>query len=327
MKLLQTTIPDVVIIEPVVFEDARGWFMESFNESRFHEALKSIGLPVPPSFVQDNHSCSAKGVLRGLHYQLPPYAQGKLVRVSQGSAFVVAVDIREDSPTFGQSASMVLDAIDHRMAWIPVGFAHGFLALEDNTHYLYKTTALYHKDSEASLRWNDPLVAISWPLTQHPVLIEKDKMAPCLTDIVKMPAMMTPQACFPGLVGLNVISDTRGSLVALEAGTNLPFQLKRVYYIFSASSGSSRGYHAHKNLQQLAVCLAGRCRMILDNGSKREEFWLDSPTKGLLISNMMWREMHDFSDDCVLVVFASELYDEADYIRDYDQFIKEALGS
>lgn len=118
------------------------------------------------------------------------------------------------------------------------------------------------------------------------------------------------------------LGDDRGSLVALEAELNVPFEIKRVYYIFGTQQGVARGFHAHHNLKQVAVCVAGRCRMILDDGKAREEVWLDSPTKGLIIGDLVWREMYDFSDDCVLLVLASEYYDETDYIRDYDEFTK-----
>jgi len=117
------------------------------------------------------------------------------------------------------------------------------------------------------------------------------------------------------------LGDDRGSLVALEAGKTVPFDIKRVYYIFGTQSGVARGFHAHKNLKQVAVCVTGKCRMILDDGVTREEAWLDSPIKGLLISDLVWREMHDFSEDCVLLVLASEHYDETDYIRSYDEFL------
>ena len=163
MKLIQTEIPDVVIIEPQVFEDDRGWFMESFNEKRFHEELAKLGLPIPRPFVQDNHSCSKNGVLRGLHFQKPPHAQGKLVRVTQGAAFDVAVDIRKGSATFGKWVGIELSAKNKKMLWIPAGFAHGFLALEDDTHFLYKTTEYYAKDSEGAIRWDDPNIRINWP--------------------------------------------------------------------------------------------------------------------------------------------------------------------
>lgn len=163
MKLVQTVIPDVVVIEPAVFDDDRGWFMESFNERRFHAELQKLGLPVPRAFVQDNHSFSHMGVMRGLHYQLPPHPQGKLVRVVRGSALDVAVDIREGSPTFGQWVTVELSAANRRMLWIPEGFAHGFLALEHNTEFLYKTTDYYAKECERCIAWNDPDLAIAWP--------------------------------------------------------------------------------------------------------------------------------------------------------------------
>lgn len=183
MKLIQTSIPDVVIIEPAVFKDDRGWFMESFNEARFHAELAKLGLPSPRPFVQDNHSCSQAGVLRGLHYQLNPHAQGKLVRVTQGAAFDVAVDIRKGSPTFGQWVGVELNADNHRQLWIPEGFAHGFVALQDQTHFLYKTTDVYAKDCERSIVWNDPDIGIEWPgLSGPPSLASKDAQAPTLAQ-------------------------------------------------------------------------------------------------------------------------------------------------
>jgi len=181
MKLIPTRIPDVVIVEPAVFGDDRGWFMESFNQERFNKELGKLGLPEARPFVQDNHSCSKAGVLRGLHYQLPPHAQGKLVRVVQGAAFDVAVDIRRGSPTFGQWVGAELNADNKRQLWIPEGFAHGFLALQDETHFLYKTTALYAKDSERSVLWSDPAIGIEWPVSQLTLrLTAKDEQAPVL---------------------------------------------------------------------------------------------------------------------------------------------------
>jgi dTDP-4-dehydrorhamnose 3,5-epimerase len=184
MKLIQTAIPDVVVIEPAVFADERGWFMESFNEQRFHAELVKLGLPVPRAFVQDNHSCSKAGVLRGLHFQRAPHAQGKLVRVVQGAAWDVAVDIRPGSPTFGQWTGIELTAENKRMFWIPEGFAHGFVALQDDTHFLYKTTDYYARDCEGALRWNDPEIGIDWPLQGlTPLLAPKDAAAPLLRDL------------------------------------------------------------------------------------------------------------------------------------------------
>ncbi len=180
MKLTPTSIRDVVVIEPNVFQDERGWFMETFNEHRFHMELLRLGLPVPRSFVQDNHSSSASGVLRGLHYQAAPCAQGKLVRVTRGAAFDVAVDIRQASATRGQWVGVELTESNRRMVWIPEGFAHGFLALQDGTEFQYKTTAVYDRISERSILWNDATLAIEWPLSQFggmPVLSDKDAQA------------------------------------------------------------------------------------------------------------------------------------------------------
>jgi dTDP-4-dehydrorhamnose 3,5-epimerase len=180
MKLLATSLVDVMIVEADVIADERGWFMESFNAVRFDAALQALGLPAVPGFVQDNHSCSRVDVLRGLHYQLPPHAQGKLVRVVKGSVWNVAVDLRRSSPMFGRWAAVELSAANRRQLWIPAGFAHGFLALEDDTHFLYKTTDVYAKECERGIRWNDPMLAIAWPLPagRQPLLARKDTEAP-----------------------------------------------------------------------------------------------------------------------------------------------------
>ena len=185
MELLPTKLPGVVIIEPAVFGDDRGWFYESFNEARFNAALDDIGLPPAPRFVQDNHSSSKSGVLRGLHYQLPPQAQGKLVRVVQGAAWDVVVDIRADTPTFGQWFGLELNADNKRQLWIPAGYAHGFIALQDDTHFLYKTTDVWSKACERAIRWDDPAIAIAWPLPAGlaaPLVAPKDAAAPRLAD-------------------------------------------------------------------------------------------------------------------------------------------------
>jgi len=170
MKVTDTKIPDVKIIEPTVFEDERGFFFESFNHKKFEE---TIGREV--SFVQDNHSKSSKGVLRGLHYQLPPHAQGKLVRVVQGEVFDVAVDIRKSSPTFGQWVAETLSAENKKQLWIPEGFAHGFLTLSETADFLYKTTNYYAASYEKSIHWNDRALNVAWPLVGHPNISEKDK--------------------------------------------------------------------------------------------------------------------------------------------------------
>ncbi|MBK6656332.1 dTDP-4-dehydrorhamnose 3,5-epimerase [Zoogloea sp.] len=168
MKVIETAIPDLLILEPKVFGDARGFFMESFNARRFQEAT---GLNV--DFVQDNHSRSAKGVLRGLHYQIQQ-AQGKLVRVVRGSVFDVAVDLRRSSPTFGQWVGVTLSEENNRQFWIPPGFAHGFLVTSDSADFLYKTTDYYAPEHERSLAWNDPDVGVVWPLDGAPLLSAKD---------------------------------------------------------------------------------------------------------------------------------------------------------
>ena len=168
MKVIATAIPDVLIIEPKVFGDERGFFFESFNRGQFAEL---IGRDV--DFVQDNHSRSVKNVLRGLHYQIQQ-PQGKLVRVVQGSVFDVAVDIRRSSPTFGRHVGLELSADNKRMLWIPEGFAHGFLVLSDTAEFLYKTTNYWRPEYERCICWNDPSLAINWPLQTAPILSAKD---------------------------------------------------------------------------------------------------------------------------------------------------------
>lgn len=173
MKAIRTRIPDVWIIEPRVFGDERGFFFESFNEKSFNAAT---GNSLP--FVQDNHSKSVKGVLRGLHYQLRPRAQGKLVRVVQGEVFDVAVDIRKESPTCGQWVAEILSAENKRQLWIPPGFAHGFLTLSDTAEFLYKTTDYWSPEHERAILWNDPMLGIDWPLNgRQPTLAAKDAAA------------------------------------------------------------------------------------------------------------------------------------------------------
>jgi dTDP-4-dehydrorhamnose 3,5-epimerase len=182
MKFTATRLPDVVLMEPAVFSDERGWFMESFNQKRFHDGLAALGLPIPRPFVQDNESHSACGVLRGLHYQLPPHPQGKLVRVVQGAVIDVAVDIRRGSPHFGKWVAVELSAENKRQLWIPEGFAHAFMALTDDTRFLYKTTDVYAKDCERAIRWDDAAIGIDWPEGVAPLLAAKDAAAPLLAD-------------------------------------------------------------------------------------------------------------------------------------------------
>ena len=175
MKATPLALPEVLLLEPRVFADDRGWFYESFNARSFADATA-----LDVTFVQDNHSRSSRGVLRGLHYQLPPSAQGKLVRALAGSIFDVAVDIRRSSPGFGRWVGETLSAGNKRQLWVPAGFAHGFVALEDGTEVLYKTTDFYDKAAERAIRWNDPELAIAWPTGLTPLLADKDAAAPAL---------------------------------------------------------------------------------------------------------------------------------------------------
>lgn len=176
MQVLPTSIPDVLIIEPDVYGDERGFFYESYNERKFEQI---VGRPV--KFVQDNHSRSARGVLRGLHYQVQQ-TQGKLVRVTTGEVFDVAVDIRSSSPTFGQSVCVNLSADNKRMLWIPEGFAHGFLVVSDHAEFLYKATDYWAPEHERCILWNDPELAIEWPLTDEPLLSNKDALGKLLQE-------------------------------------------------------------------------------------------------------------------------------------------------
>ncbi|MCZ2338499.1 MAG: dTDP-4-dehydrorhamnose 3,5-epimerase [Chitinophagales bacterium] len=172
MNIIKTDIPDVLIFEPKVFGDDRGFFFESFNQNVFEEV---VGRKI--EFVQDNHSKSCKGVLRGLHYQMEPHAQGKLVRCIAGEVFDVAVDIRKKSPTFGQWVGVNLSAENKRQLWIPEGFAHGFVVLSETAEFVYKTTEYYHPKSERSIIWDDRIINILWPIDSIPLLSVKDSQA------------------------------------------------------------------------------------------------------------------------------------------------------
>lgn len=171
MKVISTSLTDVLIFEPSVFGDSRGFFFESFSQRFFDE---SVGRHV--KFLQDNHSKSSKGVLRGLHYQLDPNAQGKLVRCVQGEVLDIAVDLRKSSSSFGQWVGVILNAENKRQLWIPEGFAHGFVTLSDTAEFVYKTTNYYAKESERSILWNDPEIGIDWT-TQDVLLSDKDLLA------------------------------------------------------------------------------------------------------------------------------------------------------
>jgi len=182
VKAIPTAIPDVLVVEPRVFSDPRGAFFESWNRGAF---AKLVGREV--EFVQDNHSVSARGVLRGLHYQVAPRAQGKLVRVVAGEVFDVAVDMRRGSSTFGRWVGETLSAQNRRMMWIPEGFAHGFLVLSDVAEFLYKTTDYYAPDHERTLLWNDAAVGVKWPLQGAPLLKDKDVAGTPLASAATFP--------------------------------------------------------------------------------------------------------------------------------------------
>lgn len=172
MNISKTKIPDVLIIEPKIFGDERGFFYESYNHKKFEQA---VGKEV--NFVQDNHSKSTKGVLRGLHFQKAPYAQGKLVRCVVGEVFDVAVDIRENSDTYGQWVGIILSAENKRQLWIPEGFAHGFLVLSETAEFLYKATNYYHPESEGGIIWNDKNISIDWPIENDNIILSQKDMA------------------------------------------------------------------------------------------------------------------------------------------------------
>lgn len=316
MKVIDTAISDVKIIEPTVFSDERGWFTESWQQQKFSQLVANV------TFVQDNHSVSEKGVLRGLHYQIAPYEQGKLVRVVKGRAFDVAVDIRPDSSTYGKHVAVELSETNKMMLWVPPGFAHGFMALEDDTHFLYKTTNFYNKNSERSLNWSSPLLNIRWPLVSEIKINEKDGLAPDFLIESVIAKKESFNSSIVKYLEFSCLGDDRGSLVSLEVMKNIPFEVKRIYYIFNTKAGVGRGFHAHKALKQVVIAVRGSCRFLLDSGNEKESVVLNSPTKGLLIESCIWREMHDFSEDCVLLVLASEHYDEGDYIRNYDEFLR-----
>ena len=178
MRVVPTSLDGVLVLEPRVFDDPRGWFMESFSDRTFRDATG-----VDATFVQDNQSRSARGVLRGLHFQLAPHAQGKLVRVTAGSVFDVVVDLRPGSTTLGRWFGVELSEANRRQLWIPAGFAHGFLVTSESADFLYKTTAYYHPASERSIVWNDPAIGIAWPdIGMAPIVSLKDAAAPSLAE-------------------------------------------------------------------------------------------------------------------------------------------------
>jgi dTDP-4-dehydrorhamnose 3,5-epimerase len=181
MKVTPTALPEVLLLEPAVFGDERGFFMESYNARRFREATG-----VDATFVQDNHSRSVRGVLRGIHYQVV-HPQGKLVRVAAGRVFDVAVDLRRSSPRFGRWVGVELSDCDNRQLWVPPGFGHAFLVLSDSADFLYKTTEYWYREHDRSLRWNDPALGIEWPLHEAPLLAAKDAEAPLFAEVEVYP--------------------------------------------------------------------------------------------------------------------------------------------
>jgi dTDP-4-dehydrorhamnose 3,5-epimerase len=180
MKVTETKLPGVNIIDPQVFSDSRGAFHESFNQQRFDQLVQK-----DVTFVQDNHSVSTKGVIRGLHYQISPFLQGKLVRVVSGAVFDVAVDIRVDSKSFGKWVGVELTADNNRQLWIPEGYAHGFQVISDSAVFLYKTTNFYSPEHERCIRWDDPDLAIEWPSEDGAVLSDKDKSGAWISEVVR----------------------------------------------------------------------------------------------------------------------------------------------
>ena len=175
-QVTHTDLPGVLVIEPRVFGDDRGFFFESFNTREYEGVVGDV------RFVQDNHSRSGRNVLRGLHYQVEPHVQGKLVRCGSGAVFDVAVDIRRSSPDFGRWTGLELSADNKLQLWIPPGFAHGFVALTEGAELIYKTTAYYSADCDRSIKWDDPDIGVDWPLTGSPILSDKDRTAPALAD-------------------------------------------------------------------------------------------------------------------------------------------------
>ena len=178
MKVTETQLPGVKIINPRIFSDSRGSFHESFNQQRFDQLVQK-----DVTFVQDNHSVSTKGVIRGLHYQISPFSQGKLVRVVSGAVFDVAVDIRADSKSFGEWVGVELTADNNRQLWIPEGYAHGFQVISDSAVFLYKTTNFYSPEHERCIRWDDPTLSIDWPIKDKPLVSDKDAEGVLLTQL------------------------------------------------------------------------------------------------------------------------------------------------
>ena len=307
MKRIDTGFEGLFVIEPKVFGDHRGFFFESYNQKIFRE------LGINHIFVQDNESLSSYGTLRGLHFQEGEFSQAKLVRVVKGKVLDVVVDVRRDSKTYGKSFSCELSEENKKVMMIPRGFAHGFVVLSETSVFQYKCDNFYSPANEAGIHYADPDLGIDWKVPADKILMsDKDKLLPNLREMKALGR----------LIDFTIMGDERGNLISLEENINIPFDVKRVYYIFDNIPGVERGFHAHKNLKQVVVCLHGSCKFVLDDGKTKEEVILNNKAKGLFISEFIWREMKEFSPGAVLMVVASEHYNENDYIRNYDDFKK-----
>ncbi len=322
MKIVNQALPDVLLIEPELFNDERGFFFESFNQRKF----KSL-TGIKNNFVQDNHSKSKKGVLRGMHYQQEPKAQGKLVKVISGEIYDVVVDLRKWSKTFGQYCATTLSSESKCTLWVPPGFAHGFLTLSETAEVEYKVDEYYDPSHEVCIIWNDETLNIKWPDQAEPIVSDKDQRGVPFLEAAHFEEKAAAKpivAKGAELVSLPTHAGTQdiGKLIAVERlSQQFPFDLKRIYYIFGADKTVRRGFHAHRNLKQMLVCVSGECKISLDDGKVRETVILDRADKALVIDKPLWREIFDFSENSVLMVLASETYNTEDYIWDYNEFL------
>lgn len=313
IKKIETGIPDLYVLEPKVFRDSRGYFVETYNE----RTMKGAGLHY--NFVQDNESESTYGTLRGLHFQKGEFAQAKLVRAIRGEVLDIAVDLRKDSPTYGKHFGVILSEANKKMMIVPRGFAHGFVVLSDVAVFSYKCDNFYAPGNEGGIYFADPTLNIDWQVPQEKIILsDKDRKNPLFQPEC---AQTDFQPMNISLLNLKEIGDERGKLISLESGKNVPFDIKRVYYIYNTLEGVRRGFHSHRSLRQICVAVQGSCKFALDDGKTKQSVILDNPNKGLLINGNIWREMHDFSKDCVLMVLADQHYNESDYIRNYDTFL------
>lgn len=325
MKLLASEIPEVLLVSLEILQDEFGSILKAFDDNEFQSEVQKLGHVIPKSFVYEFSSITQAGAAREIDYHNAPNAQARLVETVRNSALHVVVDMRSNVPTFGHAFAIVINEADRQLLWIPEGFAHGYIALEGGTHVRTRCSIAKQEEDRKIISWYSPAIEAVWRKAAQGKSVPD--ILPSVGDVEISPDRAVKLNSGVRHVDFRIIGDHRGSLVAIEGGGNIPFDIKRVYYIFNTKSDVGRGYHAHKHLQQIAICLKGQCRMIVDDGSTRESILLDHPSKGLLISNLIWREMHDFSDDCVLMVLASARYDEADYIRNYESFLLEAQNA